>query len=123
MEVYTPNDVLPITKESHIQGDFNLLTGVKGPSPEGPMGSVVREAAEVCSTYNVEALGARHPTKKPNSRVPKLGDQPSGRKTSSSPTMTLAWLSTLWKRMEKERHTDKEVYRNKNAKTIFREYF
>jgi hypothetical protein len=37
--------------------------------------------------------------------------------------MTLAWLSTWWKRMEKERQTDKEVYRNKNAKKIFKEYF
>ena len=122
VEVYAHNDVLPINKESHIQGDVNLLPGVvKGPSPQGPTGSV-HETAEVCST-NVEARGARHPIKKPNSRVPKLGDLPSGRKSSSSPTMTLAWLSTWWKRMEKERQTDKEVYGNKNAKKIFMEYF
>jgi hypothetical protein len=52
VEVYTQNDVLPITNESHIQGDVNLLPGVvKGPIPEGPKGSVVHEAAKVCSTY------------------------------------------------------------------------
>ena len=52
-----------------------------------------------------------------------MGDQPSRRKVSPSPTLTLAWLSTWWKRMENEKLTDKEVYRNENAKKNFKRYF
>ena len=45
------------------------------------------------------------------------------KKRSSSPTLTLAWLSTWWKSMEKEKLTDKEVYRNESAKKTFKKYF
>ena len=72
VEVITDSDVLPFIQESP-RHDVNLLSGVVNvPSPKGPMGNVVHAQVQVCPT-SMGALGARHPFKKPNSRVTKLG--------------------------------------------------
>ena len=84
-EIYAHNDVLPIAKKSHGHCDVNLLPGgEKGPSPEGLTGRVAHEATEICPTVGARGLGI--PSRNLIHGSPKLGDQPSGRKASSSPT-------------------------------------